>query len=247
MTKLSVNVNKVATLRNTRKLGIPSVTRAARLALDAGAHGITVHPRPDQRHIRPHDIVEIADLLHAYPEAEYNIEGNPGERYQQYARDVRPAQCTLVPDAADVLTSDQGWNLAREGGRLKPIIESLHSFGCRVSLFMDAVPDAISLVPRTGADRVELYTGPYAEAFAIGAEHAPRPYVAAAQRALDLGLGINAGHDLNLENLGPFLDAVPGVLEVSIGHALIGDALEIGLPEAVRRYVAIVSRRGGGA
>jgi pyridoxine 5-phosphate synthase len=241
MTKLSVNVNKVATLRNTRTLGIPSVSGAARICLDAGAHGITVHPRPDQRHIRPEDLYEIAELLQGYPEAEYNIEGNPFEEYIEYARRLRPAQCTLVPDAPDVLTSNEGWNLQRDGERLKPIIETLKSFGCRVSLFMDAVPERIELVPATGADRIELYTEPYAAAAARGeGVEAVRPFVEAAERAGELGLGVNAGHDLNRDNLPLFLSSVPGVLEVSIGHALIADALEFGLAETVRRYLAVM-------
>jgi pyridoxine 5-phosphate synthase len=241
MTKLSVNVNKVATLRNTRTIGIPSVSGAARICLDAGAHGITVHPRPDQRHIRPDDVYEIAELLRDYPEAEYNIEGNPFEEYIEYARRLRPAQCTLVPDAPDVVTSNEGWNLQRDGQRLKPIIETLKSFGCRVSLFMDAVPRSIELVPATGADRIELYTEPYAAAAARGeGEEAIRPFVETAQRAIDLGLGVNAGHDLNRDNLPLFLSAVPGVLEVSIGHALIADALEFGLADTVRRYLAVM-------
>jgi pyridoxine 5-phosphate synthase len=241
MTKLSVNVNKVATLRNTRTIGIPSVSGAARICLDAGAHGITVHPRPDQRHIRPEDVYEIAELMQGYPEAEYNIEGNPFEEYIEYARCLRPAQCTLVPDAPDVVTSNEGWNLQRDGERLKPIVETLKSFGCRVSLFMDAVPESIELVPATGADRIELYTEPYAAAAARGeGEEAVLPFVRAAQRAIDLGLGVNAGHDLNRDNLPLFLSAVPDVLEVSIGHALVADALEFGLAETVRRYLGVM-------
>jgi pyridoxine 5-phosphate synthase len=239
MTKLSVNVNKVATLRNTRELEIPSVVGAARLCLDAGAHGITVHPRPDERHIRRHDVFDVAELVAGYPEAEYNIEGNPYHGLLDYAREVRPAQCTLVPDSVDAFTSNQGWDVAREGERLRAIVEELHGYGCRVSLFMDAVPASIELVPATGADRVELYTEPYAAAFAQGrGEQAVEAFAAAAQRAIDCGLGVNAGHDLNLDNLPLFIARVPEVLEVSIGHALIADALVYGLPETVRRYLA---------
>lgn len=240
MTKLSVNVNKVATLRNTRHLGIPSVVRAAQICLDAGAAGITIHPRPDQRHIRPGDVDDLASLWRRYPQAEFNIEGNPFHGgYIDHVSRVRPTQCTLVPDALDAFTSDHGWDLAKDGERLKPIVKLLQGLGARVSLFMDPDPDAMPLAKATGADRVELYTEPYAAAFANGrGEEAVKPYTAAAQAALAAGLGINAGHDLNLDNLPPFLQAVPGVDEVSIGHALIADALEFGLAETVRKYRA---------
>jgi pyridoxine 5-phosphate synthase len=242
MAKLSVNVNKVATLRNTRHSGIPSVVRAARIALEAGGHGITVHPRPDERHIRPADVYEIAELLRSFPEAEYNIEGNPHEAYLAYARAVRPTQCTLVPDTPEAFTSDHGWDLKKDADRLIPIIETLHSYGCRVSLFLEAVPESVDLAPRTGADRIELYTGPYAEAFARGDPAAVQPYAETARRAADRGLGVNAGHDLNLDNLPRFLSSVPQVAEVSIGHALIADALERGLAGAVREYLRVVAR-----
>jgi pyridoxine 5-phosphate synthase len=241
MTRLSVNVNKVATLRNTRTNGIPSVVRAARFALGAGAHGITVHPRPDQRHIRPHDVYEIAELLKGFPEAEYNIEGNPFPDYVEFARQARPAQCTLVPDSPDAFTSNQGWDLQAESERLRPIVETLHGFGCRVSLFMDPVPEQIALVPKLRADRIELYTEPYAAAFAQGdCEEVLQRFAAAARLARDLGLGVNAGHDLNRGNLPAFLKAIPFVDEVSIGHALIGDALEFGIAETVRLYLAVL-------
>ena len=208
MTKLSVNVNKVATLRNTRTIGIPSVQGAARICLSAGAHGITVHPRPDQRHIRPDDVFELARLVDEYPDAEYNIEGNPFEEFIEYARRVRPAQCTLVPDAPDVFTSNEGWDLKRDGERLKPIVKRLHEYGCRVSLFMDAVPENIDLVSATSADRIELYTEPYAAAFARGeGEKGVQPFIRTAQRAYELGIGVNAGHDLNQQNLPLFLSS----------------------------------------
>jgi pyridoxine 5-phosphate synthase len=241
MTKLSVNVNKVATLRNTRNLGIPSPLRASRLCLEAGAHGITVHPRPDQRHIRPHDVEEIAELLRSYPEAEFNIEGNPFQTFMEYARRHRPAQCTLVPDSPDAFTSDQGWDLATESDRLRPLISELHDLGCRVSLFMDAIPERIPLAAAVGADRIELYTEPYAAAFAEGDPgRVIEAFAETAREAERCGLGVNAGHDLNLENLPTFLAKVPTVLEVSIGHALIADALEMGLPETVRRYLLVM-------
>jgi pyridoxine 5-phosphate synthase len=239
MTKLSVNVNKVATLRNTRESGIPSVVRAAKICIEAGAHGITVHPRPDRRHIRPEDVTEIAALVASHPGVEYNIEGNPFHEYIDFARRVRPAQCTLVPDSPNAFTSNQGWNLEVDGERLKPIVEQLHGFGCRVSLFMDADLSGIDRVPATRADRIELYTEPYAEAFAKGhGEKAVQPFVRASLRAGELGLGVNAGHDLNRDNLPLFLSRLPSVLEVSIGHALIADALEFGLAETVRMYLA---------
>lgn len=242
MTKLSVNVNKVATLRNTRTIGIPSVTRAATICLEAGAHGITVHPRPDARHIRPEDVYQIAELVKSFPEAEYNIEGNPFYEYMEFARQVRPTQCTLVPDTPEAFTSNQGWDLAREGERLRPIIATLHDYGCRVSLFMDAGAENLEIAAAIGADRIELYTEPYAEGFAQGRwEEAIRPFVATAQEARQLGLGVNAGHDLNRENLPPFIAFVPALLEVSIGHALIADALELGLGETVRRYLDVIA------
>lgn len=239
MTKLSVNVNKVATLRNTRALGIPSVVRAAKIALDAGAHGITVHPRPDQRHIRPDDVCEIAELLRSYPKAEFNIEGNPFEEYQEFVRRTRPAQCTLVPDSRDTFTSNQGWDVRANASRLKPMIAELKSHGCRVSLFLDPVVDQVEAAALVGADRIELYTEPFAAAFERGdyRELLDR-YVIAAARARDLGLGVNAGHDLNRANLPVLIGAIPWLAEVSIGHALIADALEFGLAETVRLYLA---------
>jgi pyridoxine 5-phosphate synthase len=239
MTKLSVNVNKVATLRNTRRqLNIPSVLRAATICLDAGAHGITVHPRPDQRHIKPDDVFEIAELLKKYPEREFNIEGNPFIEFLPFIEKTRPAQATLVPDTPDAFTSDHGWDLRRDSDRLRPVIAQLKDLGARVSLFMDPLPEQMELAKALGADRVELYTEPYAAAFARGEPRAADAYTVAAKRAAEVGLEINAGHDLNLENLAPFLEACPHVAEVSIGHALIGDALEYGLRETVKRYLA---------
>jgi pyridoxine 5-phosphate synthase len=242
VTKLSVNVNKVATLRNTRPIGIPSVVHAARLCLDAGAAGITVHPRPDHRHILPADVAELAALVKSYPGREFNIEGNPFIEYIPYAEQIRPHQCTLVPDTQEAATSDHGWDLHADSVRLRPIIDRLKSLGCRVSLFMDPIPDAMRLAADIGADRVELYTEPYAAHFARdGDPAAALPYAAAARAAAAAGLGVNAGHDLNLDNLPPFVAAVPNLLEVSIGHALIGDALEFGLAETVRKYLAALA------
>jgi pyridoxine 5-phosphate synthase len=243
MTKLSVNVNKVATLRNTRTIGIPSVTRAARICLDAGADGITIHPRPDQRHIRPADVSELAVLLRSYPQAEFNIEGNPFHDYLPHVQATRPQQCTLVPDETSAATSDHGWNLRQDSERLAPMVKTLQALGARVSLFLDPDPAAVELAAKLGVQRVELYTAPYAEAYSAGRRNeAVAPYVAAALRAKDLGLGINAGHDLSLTNLQFFLEQVPGVLEVSIGHALIADALEMGLAATVREYLRIARK-----
>ncbi|MFC7460017.1 pyridoxine 5'-phosphate synthase [Hydrogenophaga defluvii] len=243
-TALSVNVNKVALVRNTRHLGIPSVTRAATLCLQAGAHGITVHPRPDQRHVRTGDVFELGELLKAWPDREYNIEGNPFHNLLDVARDVKARglplhQLTFVPDSEGQFTSDHGWAFPADAERLKPVIAQARALGARVSLFMDPEPAQMAAAKAVGADRVELYTEPYAAAW-----HAPERtaqlerYRAAAQAALDAGLGVNAGHDLNRDNLGAFVRGVPGVAEVSIGHALIADALEMGYAETVRAYLA---------
>jgi pyridoxine 5-phosphate synthase len=242
MTKLSVNVNKVATLRNTRpQLDIPSVVRCAEICIASGAHGITVHPRPDQRHIKPRDVDDIVRLLASRAAGaravELNIEGNPFIAYRPIVARARPTQATLVPDSPEASTSDHGWDLRKDAERLQPVIAELKALGARVSLFMDADAETFDVARRIGADRVELYTEPYAARFAAGDADAVAPYAAAAKRAAAAGLAINAGHDLNLENLGPFLAAVPGVAEVSIGHALVGDALEYGLAETVRKYL----------
>ena len=240
-TALSVNVNKVALVRNTRHLGIPSVTRAALLCLQAGAQGITVHPRPDARHIRPHDVHELAELLQAWPDREYNIEGNPSQNLMDFIRRVRPQQATFVPDSEDQFTSDHGWSFPQDAARLAPLIAECHDLGVRVSLFMDPVPEQMAQARAVGADRIELYTEPYAAAWGTERQAAElERYRAAAQAALDAGLGVNAGHDLNRDNLTDFLRSVPGVLEVSIGHALISDALELGYAATVRAYQACI-------
>jgi pyridoxine 5-phosphate synthase len=238
---LSVNVNKVALLRNSRHLNIPNVVHAATLCLEAGAQGITIHPRPDERHIRGSDVFELADLMKRWPRAEFNIEGNPFHNLMDFIHQVRPHQCTFVPDSEGQFTSDHGWNLQADGERVRPLIEECHALGVRVSLFMDAEPAAMAQAKAVGADRVELYTEPYAAAHG-GADQAAQlnRFAAAAQAALDAGLGINAGHDLNRANLADFLRAVPGVQEVSIGHALIGDALEFGYGETVKRYLQCI-------
>lgn len=241
-TALSVNLNKVALVRNTRHLGIPSVTRAATLCLQAGARGITVHPRPDERHIRRHDVFDLAELMRAWPDREYNIEGNPFHNLMAIAREVKARglplhQLTFVPDSEGQFTSDHGWSFPQDAERLRPLIAEAHALGVRVSLFMDAEPEQMAGARAVGADRVELYTEPYAAAWHTPqrAEQLAR-FRVAGQAALDAGLGLNAGHDLNRENLTAFLRTVPGVQEVSIGHALIADALELGYAATVVDY-----------
>lgn len=240
-TALSVNVNKVALVRNTRHLGIPSVTRAALLCLQAGAQGITVHPRPDERHIRARDVHDLAALMKAWPDREYNIEGNPSQNLMDFIRAVRPHQATFVPDSEDQFTSDHGWSFPGDAERLRPLIAECRQLGVRVSLFMDPVPEQMAQARAVGADRIELYTEPYAAAWGTNRQAAElERYRAAAQAALDAGLGVNAGHDLNRDNLAAFVRTVPGVLEVSIGHALISDALELGYAATVRAYQACI-------
>lgn len=237
MTNLSVNLNKVASLRNTRNFGIPSVIEAAKTCIRAGAHGITVHPRPDQRHIKPSDVYELAQIL----TVEFNVEGNPSPQFMEMIRKVKPTQCTLVPDEPDAFTSDHGWNLAEDGDRLRPIVSELKDLGIRVSLFLDPDLTQVQRAKEIGSDRIELYTEPYATAFRNGnVEPVFQQYQSAAQKAREIGLGVNAGHDLNLQNLKKFC-SIPGILEVSIGHALIADALEMGLFTAVKEYLNVLS------
>lgn len=247
MTVLSVNVNKIAVLRNSRGGAEPSVTAAAEAALRAGAGGITVHPRPDQRHIRPADVRDLARLVAG--RAEFNIEGNPFAPARgdypgllELVRETRPQQATLVPDGDGQITSDHGFDLARDAGRLRPLVAALKACGARVSLFMDAGAPDLALAREIGADRIELYTGPYAEAFAAGDPSSTLALCArTAAEARALGLGVNAGHDLSQANLGAFLRGVPGVLEVSIGHALVGEALYDGLDATVKAYLAVIA------
>jgi len=244
-TALSVNLNKVALVRNTRHLGIPSVTRAATLCLQAGAHGITVHPRPDERHIRANDVHELAALLKAWPDREFNIEGNPFHNLMDFVRTVRPQQCTFVPDTEGQFTSDHGWSFPADAERLNPVIAQAKALGVRVSLFMDADPKAMAAAKAVGADRVELYTEPYAVAWGTPKQAAQLArFAAAARAALNAGMEVNAGHDLNRDNLTAFLKQVPGVQEVSIGHALIADALEMGYSAAVKDYLRCIAEEG---
>ncbi|MRD47707.1 pyridoxine 5'-phosphate synthase [Caenimonas koreensis DSM 17982] len=243
-TALSVNLNKVALVRNTRHLGIPSLTTAATLCLQAGARGITVHPRPDARHIRSDDVYELAAMLKkSWPQAEFNIEGNPFQNLMPFIRELRPHQCTFVPDSEGQFTSDHGWDLAADAQRLRPLIVEAQSLGVRVSLFMDPVAQAMQGAKDVGADRVELYTESFASAFGTPSQDKVLQDFADAARAADAaGLGVNAGHDLNLDNLSAFLKAAPQVQEVSIGHALISDALELGYIAAVKAYLACIDK-----
>lgn len=250
-TALSVNVNKVALLRNTRSLGIPSVVRAATLALEAGAQGITVHPRPDERHIRRQDVLDLAELMRGWPQAEFNIEGNPLHNLMDVAREVVERglplhQLTFVPDSVAQSTSDHGWRFPQDAEALSPPMAQAKALGVRVSLFMDPIPEAMAAARATGAQRVELYTEHFARAHGTASQATVlAAYVATAQAALREGLQINAGHDLNRSNLTDFLAAVPGVMEVSIGHALVADALELGMLETVRDYLRCIHRAHG--
>lgn len=245
-TSLSVNLNKVALVRNTRHLGIPSVTRAATLCLQAGADGITVHPRPDERHIRASDVPELATLLKAWPDREFNIEGNPLHNLmdvvgQLVAQGLPVHQVTFVPDAQGQFTSDHGWTFPADAPVLKPLIDRVHAWGLRVSLFMDADAQAMTAAKAVGADRIELYTEPYAAAWGTPEQDTQLArFAQAAQAALDAGLEVNAGHDLNRDNLTAFLSRVPGVSEVSIGHALIADALELGYSATIKDYLRCI-------
>jgi pyridoxine 5-phosphate synthase len=240
--KLSVNLNKIAVLRNSRGGELPSVLKAARTAIAAGCHGITVHPRPDARHIKRSDVLELAHLLRV----EFNIEGYPGPEFLDLVCEVRPTQCTLVPDPPGVLTSSAGWNLASGTDWLRAVLKRLRDHGIRTSLFVEA---DVAQVPRAralGADRIELFTGPYAHAF--GTEEGKRIlelHRAAGRVAREEGLGLNAGHDLNLDNIPGYVKAVKGLAEVSIGHALISDALYMGLTRAVKAYLQALGSKPG--
>jgi pyridoxine 5-phosphate synthase len=233
MTKLSVNINKIATLRNARGGSIPNVTEAAISCQKFGAQGITVHPRPDERHIRYQDVREIRPII----TTEFNIEGYPSQRFLDLVIEVKPHQATLVPDSHDVITSNQGWNVIKYEKFLKDVVTALHKNGIRSSLFIEADLEQIERAAATGTDRIELYTEPYASKYPLNPANAIAPYIRAAKKAVELGLGLNAGHDLNLENLSYFKQHIPGLLEVSIGHALISDALYLGLQKAIQRYL----------
>jgi len=245
MTKLSVNLNKIALLRNQRNIDIPSVIDSARTVIKAGAYGITVHPRPDERHTRYSDVYELSELIRKdYKGIEFNIEGNPFTgKYMDIVCEVKPDQATLVPDTPGQNTSDHGWDLRADADRVEPIIKRLQKLGIRTSLFMDPQPEGIKSAKEVGTNRIELYTEPYATAFRTNrnlTETIGR-YARAAEFANEIGLGLNAGHDLNLKNLDKFLCEVPGILEVSIGHALIAEALEMSLEKTVKEYLKVLS------
>jgi pyridoxine 5-phosphate synthase len=248
MTKLSVNLNKVATVRNARGGSEPDVVTAARICLEAGAAGITVHPRPDGRHIRYADVRDLSRLLEQFPGAELNVEGYPLPSFLELVMEVEPAQCTLVPDPPEALTSSFGWDVPRHAALLRPTLRQFAAGGIRSSVFLEPEPDQVRACAELGVDRIELYTEPYARAYERDdRDEVLAVYARAAERAADLGLGVNAGHDLSLANLGLFCANVPGVLEVSIGHALISYALEVGLPSAVRAYLDVLDPRARAA
>lgn len=233
MTRLSVNINKIATLRNARGGNNPNVVVTALKCEKFGAQGITVHPRPDERHITRKDVYDLRPLI----TTEFNIEGNPDERFIEIVRDVKPAQVTLVPDAPDQLTSNAGWDCVRNMQRLSGLVRLFKEQGIRVSIFVDTDLENIRAAAKTGADRVELYTEPYAREYGIDKEKAVAPFVRAAEEAHKVGLGLNAGHDLSLVNLRYFAEKVPYLDEVSIGHALWCDALDLGMEETIKRYL----------
>ena len=244
MARLSVNLNKIALLRNSRRTGVPDIGEFARLAHDAGADGLTVHPRPDERHIRGADIPALAEIMRPWrPGCELNIEGYPDERLLEIARAVRPEQVTLVPDGPGVLTSEEGWKLNnRDVPILRPAVAALKGLGCRVILFVDPDPAVVERVPASGADGIEIYTGSYAAACRAGSPGAALNACAAtASRAAGLGLVVNARHDLNLDNLPALVAAIPSLAEASIGHELTADALVIGFAAAVRAYKAALA------
>lgn len=231
-TKLSVNINKVALIRNARGESLPDLIQFARDCEAFGADGITVHPRPDERHVRFDDVPRLKEVV----QTELNIEGNPTDRFMDLVLDVVPHQCTLVPDDPDQLTSDHGWDARKHGSFLKEVIRELKSKGIRVSIFVDDDPDMMEAAAETGTDRVELYTGPYAVDYSADPSKAVKSYVETANLARELGLEINAGHDLNLDNLQFLIQSIPFIAEVSIGHALISDALYYGIQNTIQMY-----------
>ncbi|MGE0589002.1 MAG: pyridoxine 5'-phosphate synthase [Cyclobacteriaceae bacterium] len=233
MTRLSVNINKIATLRNARGGSNPNVIQVAKDCEAFGAQGITVHPRPDERHIRYEDVIQLKKVV----KTEFNIEGYPDERYLKLVSEVRPDQATLVPDPPNVLTSNAGWDASKHHQFLKDVITQLKKHAGRVSLFVEASPEMVQAVAKTGADRIELYTEPYASAYHSHRENAVAPFIQAAKTAQQAGLGVNAGHDLDLNNLGFLRKSIPWLDEVSIGHALICDALYLGLENTIQLYL----------
>ncbi len=233
MTKLSVNINKIATLRNARGGDFPSVTEAAIKIQEFGAQGITIHPRPDERHITRKDVYDLKPLVHT----EFNIEGNPHRPFIDMVLEVKPEQVTLVPDADDAITSNAGWDCKKHQDFLKEVIAEFKNAGIRTSIFLDPNPEMVQYAASTGTDRIELYTEAYAKDYTNNKEAAIKPYYDTAVKATEFGLGINAGHDLSLDNLKYFADNIPNLLEVSIGHALIGEALYMGMENTVQAYL----------
>jgi len=243
VTKLSVNINKIALLRNSRGRNFPDVAAFSERLLRLGAEGITLHPRPDQRHARYSDVAELQAVVRGHPGAELNVEGNPNDEFLAVVKRVRPTQCTLVPDEPGQLTSDHGWDLKKNEAKLRKIVRELKDAGVRTSLFVDYDDPHLALARELGADRVELYTEPYAANFGSPeSERIFQGFCAVAAKAQAAGLGVNAGHDLNLDNLPRFLE-IPSILEVSIGHALVVESLELGIEAVMARYIAIVHPR----
>lgn len=233
MSRLSVNINKIATLRNARGGDVPNLLQVALDCEKYGAEGITVHPRPDERHIRYQDVLDLSEQI----ETEFNIEGYPSEKFLDLVLKVKPAQVTLVPDSPEVLTSNAGWNVIDQVDFLHPILERMKSAGIRTSIFMETNSEQIAAAAKVGVDRIELYTGPYAEHFVKNPKAAIADYISAAETAENYGLGLNAGHDLSLENLSFFKAHIPSLMEVSIGHALIADAIYYGLEKTIQLYL----------
>ncbi|MGB7785373.1 MAG: pyridoxine 5'-phosphate synthase [Salinimicrobium sp.] len=233
MTKLSVNINKIATLRNSRGGDVPNVVQVAKDVQKMGAQGVTVHPRPDERHIRYHDVLDLRPVVYT----EFNIEGNPIKKFMDLVLQVKPEQVTLVPDAEDAITSNAGWDTVKHRGHLKELISEFKKAGIRTSIFVDPDLDMVRGAVETGTDRIELYTEAFASEYAKGNKAAVKPYAECAKLAIELGLGVNAGHDLSLENIRYFKENVPGLLEVSIGHALIAESLYLGFETVIQRYL----------
>jgi len=234
--RLSVNINKPALLRNSRGSNLPNLIQIAKDLERFGAEGITVHPRPDERHIKYQDCYDLKSMV----TQEFNIEGYPNERFLKLIEEVKPEQCTLVPDPPGVLTSNDGWDTITQKAFLTDVVAQLHSYGCRVSLFIDPIEERLHEVKNIGAERIEFYTGPYAEQYSADRQKAIEPFAAAAKVCNDIGLGINAGHDLNLENLKYFNENIPNLLEVSIGHAIFCDAIYLGLENTVQMYLRLL-------
>ena len=242
MTKLSVNLNKFALLRNARGADFPNVLQKAEECIKYGVHGITVHPRPDERHTRYSDVYELSEYLKDKADIEFNVEGNPVEKFMEIVKDTKPDQCTLVPDDPNQVTSDHGWNLKQDAGRVNPIIQELKAQGIRVSLFIDPDPSQIELAKKVDADRIELYTEAYADAHGSAQEkEVLKTYVEAGTVAHEIGLGVNAGHDLNLKNLGLLLRRLPFIQEVSIGHAIVVEAFDYSLKSTIEQYIEIIN------